>query len=77
MRVIVVQKGDTLSFLAKRAYGSYDAYMKNYWKPNLIIIKRFQNEIYWLGAKELRYSKLLKTNFLGPPFYRPQKGGGS
>ena len=28
MRIIIVQEGDTLSKIAKRAYGSYDAYQK-------------------------------------------------
>jgi len=44
MRVIVVQKGDTLSKIAKRAYGSYDAYMKIF-EANPHIIKN-PNEIY-------------------------------
>jgi len=44
MRVIVVQKGDTLSKIAKRAYGSYDAYMKII-EANPHIIKN-PNEIF-------------------------------
>ena len=44
MRVIVVKKGDTLSAIAKRAYGSYNAYPKIF-SANPEIIKN-PNQIY-------------------------------
>ena len=44
MRVIVVKKGDTLSRIAKRAYGDYDAYPKIF-SANPEIIKN-PNEIF-------------------------------
>jgi len=44
MRIIVVKKGDSLSKIAKRAYGSYDSYIKIF-EANPEIIKN-PNEIY-------------------------------
>lgn len=38
MRVIIVQKGDTLSKIAKRAYGNYDDYVKIF-KANPEVVK--------------------------------------
>jgi len=44
MRIIIVNKGDTLSKIAKRAYGNYDSYIKIF-EANPEIIKN-PNEIY-------------------------------
>lgn len=44
MRIIVVKKGDSLSKIAKRAYGNYDSYIKIF-EANPEIIKN-PNEIY-------------------------------
>jgi len=44
MRIIVVKKGDSLSKIAKRAYGSYDSYIKIF-EANPEIIKN-PNEIF-------------------------------
>ncbi|NOZ90288.1 MAG: LysM peptidoglycan-binding domain-containing protein [Epsilonproteobacteria bacterium] len=48
MRIIVVKEGDTLSKIAKRAYGNYDDYVKIF-DANPEIIKN-PNEIY-VGQK--------------------------
>lgn len=44
MRVIIVQKGDTLSKIAKKAYGNYDDYIKIF-KANPEVVKN-PDEIY-------------------------------
>jgi len=44
MRIIIVEKGDSLSKIAKRAYGDYDSYVKIF-EANPEIIKN-PNEIY-------------------------------
>ena len=48
MRVIIVKRGDSLSKIAKRAYGNYDSYVKIF-KANPEIIKN-PNKIY-VGQK--------------------------